>query len=72
MATRLRADLLAISGSKQAGVFIVGTHGCVLRLQDDQWLAEQSSTDVGLRSVCATQTGAVYAVGDRGTIIRRG
>lgn len=71
MATRLREDLLAISGSEQAGVFVVGTRGCVLRLQDDQWLPEASMTTAGLRSVCATQAGAVYTVGDRGTIIRR-
>ena len=71
MATRLRADLLGISGSEQAGVFIVGTSGSVMRLAGDQWLTEESGTDAGLRAVCATQSGVVYAVGDRGTIIHR-
>jgi len=52
-------------------VFIVGTNGSVMRLDGDQWLTEESGTDVGLRAVCATQAGVVYAVGDRGTIIRR-
>lgn len=68
--TRLRDDLMSMDGS-EAGVFAVGTRGCIVVLRDGQWRQESTPVSAGLRSVCAGKSGEVYAVGDRGTILKR-
>ncbi|MBR9828872.1 MAG: glycosyl hydrolase [Oceanospirillales bacterium] len=67
---RVQDDLLAISGSA-SGVFAVGTRGCALHLEHGSWQRETTPSSEGLRAVCATAEGTVYAVGDRGVILRR-
>ncbi|PSF12219.1 hypothetical protein C7H09_04200 [Marinobacter fuscus] len=62
---------MAIDGLPNGELIAVGTRGCAAILRDGQWQAESTSVSVGLRDVCVGYDGAVYAVGDQGTIVRR-
>ncbi|ANB33883.1 hypothetical protein M2324_002401 [Rhodovulum sulfidophilum] len=67
--TRMRNDLLAISG-KGAEAVAVGTAGAALRHDGKAWRSEPTGFDGGLRAVSATGP-AILAAGDGGAILRR-
>lgn len=67
---RARNDLLAVTGN-EARVVAVGAAGTAMLHDGTRWQADPTGCDHGLRAVAATRHGAFYAVGDRGTILRR-
>ncbi len=69
-APTLRAAWVADAGVSQA--FLVGHGGVIFhRSGDGAWQAEASGTDANLYAIAARSAAEVYAVGDRGVILRR-
>lgn len=68
--TRIRTDLIAVEGRERA-VFAVGTGGTACRFEDGRWLEEPTEAEFGLRDLWIAPDGTAWAVGDRGTILRR-
>ena len=67
------ADLAAIIYEPRSrSVWAVGAEGVILKTQGSSWGREASPVRTRLRALAAGPDGLVYAVGDRGTILRRG
>jgi hypothetical protein len=49
----------------------VGTSGTILRYDGQAWTAEESGTAIALSGVWKSSDGAVWAVGQDGTMLRR-
>jgi len=64
------ASLMA-AFSRGGSVFIVG-EGTILRVEGDVVTSESSPVNSALRGVGGCANGSVYAVGDRGVVLRRG
>lgn len=67
---RARSDLLAVSGGDD-GVIAVGAAGTALRYDGNDWIADITGFDGGLRAVCAATPHGTFAAGDKGTILQR-
>lgn len=69
-AQTLRATWVADGGPSE--MFVVGQAGLILhRVGNGPWQVETSGTDANLYAVTARSAAEVYAVGDRGVILRR-
>lgn len=64
------ADLLG-AFARGAQVFVAGSEGVVLRIEGQVVETETTPVSSTLRGIGGCSTGSVYAVGDRGVILRR-
>jgi photosystem II stability/assembly factor-like uncharacterized protein len=61
----------AVSGSSAENVLVVGDQGTILHWDGTALLREESGTTANLRGVAVAGDNLAYAVGERGTILRR-
>jgi hypothetical protein len=69
-------DLEAVAGANYANVWAVGARGTIVHYDGDRWTLDPSGVTVDLHAVAWSWWGedspSVLAVGDAGTILRRG
>ena len=65
-----KANLRAIWGSTDAGLFAVGSGGTILRLQAGVWQPLNSGTPATLYGIWCSFDTSVYAVGESGVSLR--
>lgn len=69
--TRLRADLLGVTGLPGQRPVAVGTLGTALSDTENGWVSEETNCDTGLRALWMAADGTAFAVGDKGTVLQR-